>query len=265
MNETLLRYAWLTRIHERKKLLSTIPVHVEKVLNYSSNDCRSERVLEKHPSVAEDERKSETAQRVSKIAKNIRESGAAKSSNNASTPHSNLSYATLKSIDSSLSKTKVLSSHGAQKLVPNKKISQLSKLAVGSNILNNICKNQLAKPPNPRLAEVSTLSQQTPSKEKNKLFNIALNSAKNVNMYEINNYFHSPNGAKEEEKSVSSSSVAKSVASKRLQNKVQELTKAKAGAKDAPAELCEPRPPTSLQNKLQAMTHISKNRLALNK
>ena len=263
MNETLLRYSRLTRIHERKKLLSTIPVNVEKVLNYSSNDCRSERALEKKPSVAEDERKSETAQRVNKISKNIRETGTAKSSNNVSTPHSNLSYATLKSIDSSLSKTKVLTSQGAQKLVPNKKISQLSKLAVGSNILNNICKNQLAKP-NTRLAEVSTLSQQTPSKEKNKLFNIALNSAKNVNMYEINNYFHSPNGLKEDEKSVSNSSMSKSVASKRLQSRVQELTKAKAIAKD-PAELCEPRPPTSLQNKLQAMTHISKNRLTLNK
>lgn len=238
-------------------------MNVEKVLNYSANDCRSERALDKHPSVAEDERKSETAQRVKKITKNIRDAGAAKSSNNVSTPHSNLSYATLKSIDSNLSKSKVLSTHGAQKLVPNKKISQISKLAVGSNILNNICKNQL-KQPNSRLAEVSTLSQQTPSKEKNKLFNIALNSAKNVNMYEINNYFHSPNGLKDDEKSVSNSSMSKSVASKRLQNKVQELTKAKVVAKD-PAELCEARPPTNLQNKLQAMTHISKNRLAVNK
>lgn len=266
--------------------MSTIPINVEKMLNYSSQDCRSDRALNRQiSSLAEDDRKSEAPKRDKKPNKNIRDLAATKSQNiNGSTPHSNLSYATLKSLESSQNNngSKVYNQLTSQqaKIVsvnqPKNTQFQSNKLHISSNILNNIRKKQQNQLPlgNPRLTDSSRVSQQTPSKDTNgKLFNIALKSAKNVNMFEINNYFNS-NSNKDDESSVSNtSSFAKSVASKRLQSKVKELAKAKVTSpKDTeilrtthPKESNEPRPSTSLQNKLQSINNYSsKNRLNLN-
>ena len=123
-------------------------------------------------------------------------------SNTNITPNSNMSFMT---INSNSSKNKLLSivkaakAGGNSQSIQAKLTEQASKLPISSNLLNKIKqKHQTSRP-----AETARLSHKPlediykpkeaedalQSGQKGKMFNIALNSAKNVNMFEINNYY----------------------------------------------------------------------------
>lgn len=183
--------------------------------------------------------------------------GKANHSNTNMTPNSNLSFMT---INSNPSKNKLLNLvragktaaaaggltnvHPSPALGP-KATDTTNKLSVTSNLLNKIKQKQqltarvpdtsarLSHKPPAHLKPDST-STGGPTPTKGKLFSIALNNAKNVNMFEINNYFHSPRedgntnanaGVPHPDVSVSNSSASPKNTNKRFESKMLEITR----------------------------------------
>lgn len=161
-----------------------------------------------------------------------RESAKPVNINNASiySPKSNLSYSTLNSHKSNNKLIK--GNYRVEKKLEVQGING-KKIPIASSILNKL-RNQNAKKAHQETSVISTVSE----KEDSKFVNIALKTAKNVNMYEINNYFQVPKtGGKKVDKKDDQISIDHSTHSKRLENKLKELTKqrnAKILSKPAP-------------------------------
>lgn len=146
-----------------------------------------------------------------------------------------------------------LSQH-VPRATPSKKSTAVN---IRASLIDRIKKRHLDKP------QLSPKAQNTKVgeiKDKGKFLNIALGNAKNVNMFEINNYFSAP---QHDEVSIASQSVA----SKRVESKVLELAKQKAqiklDSKQPPAKSArqpENRQITSLQTKLSSITAMWKSK-----
>ncbi len=245
-------------------MLSTLPLGFVK--NFGANDAVSER---NHVSTLNDDdrHRFEKTEHIKRI-KQLRMDGKTNRSNTNMTPNSNLSFMT---INSNPSKNKLLNlvragkaaaAAGGQTIIQPSPLSApktndiAGKLSVTSNLLNKIKQKQQMtaqqvttqataairmndnsarlshKPVVPGKIEAGTSG---PTPTKGKLFSIALNNAKNVNMFEINNYFHSPRdesnptgtlaGIPQNESSVSYCSNSPKNTSKRFESKMLEITK----------------------------------------
>lgn len=146
------------------------------------------------------------------------------------------------------------------------KPSTAAKKATGLNISTSLIdkiKKRHQDRSSQALSPKGLESKAAATSDNSKFVNIALSNAKNVNMFEINNYYATPLN---EENTLSVAS--QSAASKRVENKVLELAKQKAAkkleAKQQTVKSARQKPPAShivsLQTKLTSIAASLKNK-----
>lgn len=253
-----------------KKILSTLPLNLVKNYSQAEGDGGSERRHLYSSKDREDiKRSTGTIKRMSKI-KKLRVDSANHHNHLNQTSKldgtSQLSSMTM-TLGSAKSKLDSAQEKGYGNYSSHQKIrnSSHSKLGVSSSLLNKIRKKQVEKLADSSVGS-STHRATVPSSthhggsskegKNSNLFNIALNHAKNFNVVEINNYYHSPKNGKTNESQASAAS--RSTTSQRLRSKIQTQDLGLT------SNLVESQQPASLQNKLQSLHASWKNKLSLN-